>query len=330
MKRENINYMVVGVFVLIMLGAFFVVMYKITGRTGPADEYYVVYDNVAGIKYGTLVLYEGYQVGQVEDIQPVKEEGRTRYRLSLSIEKDWTIPDDSVAQIVASGLLAAITIDIEEGESKTTYSPGDTIRGKEAESIFTAVNEVATDLTDLSRNSIRPLIDNLDSNLQTLVDDLTDLTSNHVRPLVDNVNQNLDQKVFPELNTVLNKLNTSADRLLVLLDEDNQQNIENILVNLDSASGSLDELVQRIEGTRIAMDAVLLNIHQLVESNEENVSASVEDLRKSLDVVSMNINSIIHHMETSSRNFNELSRELRENPGLLLRSTPQQDAGVRE
>jgi len=115
MKRENINYFAVGVFVLSMLAMFFVVLYKITGRTGPTDEYYVVYSNVTGLKYGTPVLYEGYQIGQVEKIDPVHSGGATRYQISLSVIKDWKIPSDSIAHLVTSGLISAITIDIKEG-----------------------------------------------------------------------------------------------------------------------------------------------------------------------------------------------------------------------
>ena len=85
MKRENINYIVVGSFVVVMLVAFFVVMYQVTGRSGPTEQYFVMYSNVTGVKYGTPVLYEGFQVGQVEQIQPVRESGKTRYQLTLAV-----------------------------------------------------------------------------------------------------------------------------------------------------------------------------------------------------------------------------------------------------
>ena len=80
MKRENINYLAVGLFVIVIMSAFFVVVYKITGRTGPTDHYFVTYDNVTGIKYGTPVSYEGYQVGQVELIEPVYHTARRHTR----------------------------------------------------------------------------------------------------------------------------------------------------------------------------------------------------------------------------------------------------------
>jgi phospholipid/cholesterol/gamma-HCH transport system substrate-binding protein len=325
MKRENINYIVVGIFVLAMLAAFLVVLYQITGRTGPTDEYYVTYSNVTGIKYGTPVLYEGYQVGQVEKILPVHEGGKTRYHLTLSVKKDWQIPSDSVARIIASGLLSAITIDINEGMSTTMLATGDSIEGVEATNIFAAVNDVAADLRELSRESIRPLIDNLNRHAGTLVADFTNLTETSIRPMIDNINQKFSQEIIDDLNSLLVKLNDSADRLLNVLDTDNQQHLDQILVNLEAASNALNELLIRIEGTRITMDGVLLNIDNLVENNKENVHASISDLHKSLSAVSRNINAIVHHMEGSSRNIHELSRQIRENPGLILRGSPQPD-----
>ena len=89
MKRENVNYFAVGIFVVAMLILFMVVLFQITGRAGPTDSYQVFLDNVAGLKRGTPVFYEGYQVGQVEQITPEREAGQTRYRLALTLPAGW-------------------------------------------------------------------------------------------------------------------------------------------------------------------------------------------------------------------------------------------------
>ena len=166
MKRENINYIVVGSFVLIVVACFFAFLYQITGNTGPTDKYYVTYNNVTGIKFGTPVSFEGYQVGQVEEITPVRLESKTSYRLVLSIKQDWPIPGDSIAKIVASGLLAAVTIDIEEGVSDVLLKPESEIKSSEAANIFAAVNEVAEDIRGLVKDGIKPLFDNLNNQLR--------------------------------------------------------------------------------------------------------------------------------------------------------------------
>ena len=325
MKRENINYLVVGSFVLVMLVVFFVVLYKVTGRTGPTDTYHVIYSNVTGVKYGTPVLYEGYPVGQVEKIEPKREDGSTRYQLTLAVTRDWAIPSDSIASLVASGLLSAITVEIKEGTSSSLLKPGDYLEGREAANIFAAVNEVAGELKDLSRGSIKPLIENLNNHIDSLAYDLKDLTTNSVRPMIDNINQKLSQQILDDMGKLLDNLNDGSERILQLLDNDNLNSMDQFLVNIETASGTLNDLLDRIEETRAAMNGVLIDFDGLVVDNQKNVKASVDDLQKTLDVISQNINAIVYHMEGSTRNVHELSRQLRENPGLILKGSPQPD-----
>ena len=119
MKRDNVNYLLVGAFVAAMSVAFFVLMTAVTGRSGPTDEYHAYYDNVSGLTFGTGVFYEGYRVGQLESIEPEHTDQGMRYKVSFSVLSGWTIPADSVAEIAASGLISAVTIQIQEGVSES-------------------------------------------------------------------------------------------------------------------------------------------------------------------------------------------------------------------
>src|SRR5512132_3637446 len=62
--------LLVGVFVLAMLSALIAGIALLTGRGGPADRYFTVYNNVTDVRFGTPVLYEGYPVGRVEAVTP--------------------------------------------------------------------------------------------------------------------------------------------------------------------------------------------------------------------------------------------------------------------
>ena len=53
MKRDTINYAVVGGFVVAMGIGFVILMFAVTGRSGPTESYFVHYDNVSGLKFGT-------------------------------------------------------------------------------------------------------------------------------------------------------------------------------------------------------------------------------------------------------------------------------------
>lgn len=333
MKRDSINYFVVGIFVLSVVASFFVVLYRITGSSGPSDEYYVYYNNVTGIKFGTPVLYEGYQIGQVETITPERATSGIQYKITMSVIKDWAIPDDSIARILKSGLLSAISIEILEGKSTTNYTSGATLEGRAAPDLFAAVNSVAAEIEDLSKDSIRPLFDNLNTRVDELGGELHDLTKNSIRPMVDKLSVQLDQpEMISNLQELTEKLNQSADQLLRVMDNDNLDNVNRILGNLNNASSSVNELLSRIEITRQGLDGVLINMNNLVsnvdgvvDENSDDIRASVQDLKKSLHIVSEHISAISHHLEGSSRNIHEFTRQIRENPALLISGSPQEE-----
>ena len=332
MKRENINYLLVGTFVLLIMASFFVFLYQITGRTGPADNYFVSYSNVTGIKYGTPVLFEGFQVGQVETIEPARTQGQMRYRLTLSIQEDWPIPEESVAKIIASGLLAAVTIDIQAGESEILLKPESEIKGREAANIFAAVNDVAADIRDLSRNSIKPLLSNFNKQVDAIAFEFTDLTRNVVKPMLENISSQIDEtNPIRNVDKLIKNLNQTSEEIQKVFNRQNQDNLNKILSNLNQASYNMNELLNELDGTRESMDLLLSNIdnvtgdiNHMLESSDDKLDASLTDLQKTLSVISTHINTISHHLEGSSRNIHEFTRQIKENPSMLIRSSAQE------
>ena len=305
MRRDTINYLVVGTFVIILFLLFMVVLYQITGRTGPTENYYVSYANVEGIKYGTPVLYEGYQVGQVDEVEPVREGGGTQFRITLAVAEGWQIPSDSIAAVAKSGLLASVAINIEEGTSPTPLAPESTIAGREATDLFSTVNEVAAELKSLSRESLRPLLDNLNSKVDLLGGDLHSLAKDSLKPILDD-----------QVKVILKKVDKTADQLNVLLGDRNVEHVNEILANLNSSSDNLRQLLADLQTTRATLDKALTNIDGVVDDNDE-------DIRNTVRTISQHIEAVSHNLEASSRNMNEFSRQIRENPGLLLRNSPQ-------
>jgi phospholipid/cholesterol/gamma-HCH transport system substrate-binding protein len=314
MKRDTINYVVVGAFVISLFCIFLLVLYRITGSTGATDDYYVVYENVAGIKYGTPVLYEGFQIGQVENIDPQFTGGDTRYRLTLSVKQGWRIQQDSIARIEASGLLSTVSIDIKKGKSGVILAPGGEIRGKPSNDLFSTVNGVAEEIRDLAHNSLRPLLDKLNKQVDLIGGDIRDITTGEIKPL-------FRDQVFP----LMKKLNTSADRLSRVLSDTNLDNVDSTLANLQAATTEADTLMRNLQLSRQAIDELLAKAGAVVDDNSADLKSSVTDLKKTLYVTSQHIDAIAHHLESASRNMQEFSRQIRENPSLLLRGTPPSD-----
>jgi phospholipid/cholesterol/gamma-HCH transport system substrate-binding protein len=330
MRRDNINYLAVGTFVIVMGVMLLVVLYQITGRTGPTDRYFVSYSNVAGISYGTAVYYEGYQLGQVESITPNRDQGGRYYRVEFSVSRGWEIPDDSVAKVVTSGLLSAVSIDISEGSSNTMLEPGSEIRGQDQVNLFAALNEVAADFGDLSKEGIKPMLRNLSDRITELSTEYTDLSASTVKPFLNSLRERLEnEELWDELSSAINRLNGAAAQLQELLGDENQQHLSELLAN--TAEASVD-LGARIEETRLKTNEFLDRMNKLMATNSGGVSSAVADaqvaakeLKESLQKVSDHIDAVMFHLESGSRHINEFARQIRENPGVLLRGTPQQE-----
>src|SRR6478672_9990042 len=90
MKRDTINYTLVGLVVVGAVVLLLVGLALITGKGVASSDYVVRYHNVTGLRYGAPVFYEGYRIGQVGEIKPErkKEEGIS-YVVEIDVRKDW-------------------------------------------------------------------------------------------------------------------------------------------------------------------------------------------------------------------------------------------------
>ena len=300
MRDDKRNYIVVGAFVIMMLVALVLWIAVLSGRTGATDGYYIVYDNVMGLKSGVEILYEGFPVGHIEGISPEERAGRRSYRVDVSVKRDWPIPEDSVAKVTAPGLLSAYVLDIKAGESQTLLEPGSEIQGREAESMFAAVNSVADEVLKAIEESVRPLLASLSEGVPGIVDNVDGFTA---------------------------ELNRTVDQINSILNPSNVERVAKILENLDSATGEFGRLIEGLGGTRQQVDGLITKLDALLEEDQGELDAAIRDLRHTLAAISRRIDSITSDLETTTRNASEFSRQIRENPGVLVRGRETNDAG---
>jgi len=281
-----------------VLAAFVVLMVAlamITGRSGPSAAYYTHYHNVAGLRFGAPVFYEGFRIGQVGSIAPDRDANGIRYKVELNVRKDWPIPKDSIARMTSTGLLADVAVGIVEGKAKEIAAPGTELTGAENADIFSAVNELAAQMTDLTRNQIAPLLKNL---------------SEHVDSIAGIIDKNTPELV-EQSRALLGRLNRASDSMNDVLKADNRAALAGILNNTN-------KLTEQLHSTQEKLDDALKQIDGIARENRSGVRDSVDDLRSVLAALSGRIDSISQHLESASRNFDEFSREVRKSPNRLL------------
>jgi phospholipid/cholesterol/gamma-HCH transport system substrate-binding protein len=301
-KRDNINYFAVGLFVLTMLALLFYALLRLGGNNEKADVYYTVFKNVSGIKPGASVAFQGFELGNVHAIEPLQKDGATSYRLALRLKQGWKVPDDSRAVISASGLLSGSLVEIRGGKSAALIAPGGTIAATDSGNLFEAMATLTEQLSDIASTDAKPLIANLNKR-------------------VDKIGVALEKSVpesMNQLQSVLKKLDNTASALEVMLNAENRKHVSSVLKNADQSSVNIAKLSSDIQQTRKQLDSLLADTQGIVTQNRPDLEASVVELRTSLQ----RVNSIMHHLEAASRNTNEFTRVVRQNPSLLIQSTP--------
>lgn len=315
MTSSRVNSLIVGGFVLILLGGIIAAATILAGKTGSTDTYFTSYDNATGIKYGTQVLYEGYRIGQVDEIIPEQRAEGTSFRLRLAVQKGWRIPEGSQTTIATSGLLSAVAINIRGGTAEASLTPGSEIPGGASGGMFAAINDLASEVGTLSRDGLEPLVAKLNAYVDTLGGSLAD----NLPAILGNA-RITSEAIARDLPPIIARV----DRFTARLDAEvlSQKNIDGLgasIGNISAFSAELNGLGRELRQTGQTLDGMVAGSAPLVDS-------SLRDLRYTLRALASSIDAITFNMEGASRDMKEFSRSLRQNPGVLLRgSAPAED-----
>jgi phospholipid/cholesterol/gamma-HCH transport system substrate-binding protein len=111
--------------------------------------------------------------------------------------------------------------------------------------------------------------------------------------------------------------------------------IHGILGNVDSATAGFSKLARELQTTRANADKALVDLGSITEQmktlvgdNRLDLEQTVIDLRYVLESVSRHVDAINQNLEGASRNMYEFSRQIRNNPGVLIGGKPPPDAAA--
>jgi phospholipid/cholesterol/gamma-HCH transport system substrate-binding protein len=178
--------------------------------------------------------------------------------------------------------------------------PGSEIEGQEAQAMLSAVNAVADEVLKVIEESVRPMLASFAEGAPGIVDNVDQFTA---------------------------ELNQTVDQINAILSPVNVERVGQILQNLDSATGEFATLIEGLGETRQLVGGLITKLDALLEEDQGELSVAIRDLRHTLAAISRRIDSITSDLESTTRNLNEFSRQLRENPGVLVRGRETNDAG---
>jgi len=301
MRDPRKNYLVVGTFLLVLLAALIVWLAVLSGRTEATHPYFMEFNNVMGLTEGAQILFEGYPAGQIEEILLSHEPDAPTYRLNVSIRQAWDIPNDSTAVITQAGFLSAVVVDIHAGKSTDMLTPGDEIASLGATGFLRTISSMAMKIEELSETTLKPLLENLTEGTSSLKDLSKDV------PII-----------LGNLKTFSVELSDTTHRFKVFLGR-NTKRVETILTDLEIASGNISGLTTEFRQTAKQIDHLLGSMDNLISKNRETIDHSLTDLHYTLEVIASHIREISSNLESTTRNMNEFTAEIRRNPSTIIR-----------
>lgn len=328
MRPSRIGYFVVGLFVLVMVTGLIGLLTILAGRGEATELYFTRYGNVAGLKFGTPVFYEGFQAGQVEAIEPEPTDKGTKFRVEFSVLAELRIPVDSEVQITQPNLLAGRALSIAAGRKEEFIDPGGEIRPGEATGLAALGGLVGGGEALITE--ARTLIVESTAAMAQINDWVTD----ELRPIAEQYAglpaslQGQVSDLVTDLRATVASANGVVERANLFLSEDNADAVALTFANVAKLSGELDETSTELAAVGRDARIVLGQMRALMADNKTDIDGTVVDLRYTMETIASRIDSVTYNLEGTSRNMYEFSRQLRLNPGLLIGGTAQTETAV--
>lgn len=280
---------------IFLIAAMFVI---IRGQFEKQDEYHTYFNNVAGLKKGAVVVYEGYRIGSVDDITPQRISTGMRFKIKMKIEAGWAIPSGSRVQVASLSLLSSQVIKINAGVG-VPLAPGSEILASKAGNIMNDLTRSADKLTNIAENSLKPLLETF-----------ADVLDNEAREALAGISgitvevQDTAPKILDNIERVSKNLEEASSGIATIFNQETQADLKKTVKAMSSATETVEGVVDNISAitsnnNREAFNSILKRIEnasKALELSSEETLQGIRSVRRllndsNMDTVSAFINS---------------------------------------
>jgi len=219
-------------------------------------NYYTIYDEVGGLAESSPVEINGYKVGIVQSIDFVDQKSG-KLLVVFSVNKNFKLPKNTVAEILPLSLLGGMKVQFVYGNGPGTYSEGDTIPGRLAESIITKME-----------TQLLPLKDKI-SSLLTVLDSV-----------ISSVNEVMDANFKKDLSGTMANLNRTSESFSRIIGS-KEMELKTTLDNVNKFTKMLSDNSEKLSSTFSNLEAISDTIAAA------DIYASVTNLKMSLEKASI-------------------------------------------
>jgi len=224
----------------------------------PGNRFYTELDSTEGLLVAAPVTVNGFQVGQVREIN--YDYSKNKISVMLAMNDEMKVPEGSTVMLV-SGLLGSASLELHLGDGPM-MKPG---------SMLPVVREPG--IMDHVTDNIMPVVNQALPKVDSILTNVNMLTSD---PAV--------VASLARLDAITRQLQASSQQLTIMLTNLNRSvpgvmnNVNGIATNLTGASGNLSDLSSSLkelplDETMTKLNATLTNLEKLSEQlNDKNSS----------------------------------------------------------
>jgi len=300
-KYTKLGFLILACLIILVWGINYLKGIDIFKRN---TNYYVVYDRIEGLLKSSSVTINGYQVGQVSEINLMKDYSG-RLFVKLSLQGDYKIAKGSIAKIVSSDIMGTKSIKMEILHSGEYYKPNDTIPGATEGDLK---EQVSMQVLPLKKKA-EELIASLDSALTVITYVFNKETRDNLTESFENINRTVAniESASAELNKIMgsgkiNSIVTNLDSITLSINQNSGQ-ISNIIKNFSSLSDSLSKL--NISPVFAEISSSVAGINKIIQ--KLNTTDSSAGLLINDPVLYQNLNNL-------SSSLDLLLKDVRNNP----------------
>jgi phospholipid/cholesterol/gamma-HCH transport system substrate-binding protein len=297
---RNTNYVVVGAFVLLVLGMALSFVYWYTDQRDKRTytRYEIYYDgSVSGLTAGSPVRYLGVDVGKVARIM-LDPKNLKRVEVIADVEEHAPVDTRTLALLSLQGVTGLLFIDLEEDPKATSTGP-------------------------LPMGEHYPVINSAPSDLDRLLRSLPAL-ANHAIDLVDHMDQVFSEENVANFKAALANLRVASDRAPRMFRE-----IEELVADLrhtsdevDTAAADFDKVTNDSAGDIKVSLANLRRISGSLASASDRLNEFITQNEPALSRFTgqglPELERLLHESRGAVRDIRDLSRSLQQNPAELL------------
>jgi phospholipid/cholesterol/gamma-HCH transport system substrate-binding protein len=257
----------------------------------PANYYYAVFDRVDGLNIAAPVTVNGFQVGQVRDIE--YNYATNKIQVELNLDKEFKVPEGSIVNS-ASELLGGGKLELVLGNSKKYLNVGDKIP---TQRISGLMDKVGADLMP----QVTAMLPKLDSILGSVNTVLSNPALNRSVSRLDNITAQLDASAS-QLKTLMASLNNSVPSMVGNVNGVAGE-LKNTVSNLSDFSSSLKEL---------PLKATVDNLGQTI-NNLKQLTSKLNDKDSSLGLL-LSDKQLYNNATQAIASLEALLADIKQNP----------------